>query len=256
MTTTRGELTAELHALGVERGGVLVVHTAFSRLGPVEDGPRGLIDALQAAVGPEGTLVMPSMSDDDDHPFDPAATPCRAMGIVADTFWRLPDVRRSDSPHAFAARGPRASEITAPHPVEVPHGPDSPIGRASSLDAQVLLIGVGHDANTTVHLAENLAGVRYRIRKYATVLRDGRPVRCDYAEIDHCCRGFERMDEWLEADRRQRRGPVGRAESRLFRARDAVEAALGRLRHDETVFLHAPGACAECDEARAGMFRR
>ena len=173
---------------------MLVVHTAFSRLGPVEDGPRGLIDALQAAVGPEGTLVMPSMSDDDDRPFDPAATPCRAMGIVADTFWRLPDVRRSDSPHAFAARGPRASEITAPHPVEVPHGPDSPIGRASSLDAQVLLIGVGHDANTTVHLAETLAGVRYRIRKYATVLRDGRAVRCDYAEIDHCCQGFDRMD--------------------------------------------------------------
>jgi aminoglycoside N3'-acetyltransferase len=28
------------------------------------------------------------------------------MGVVADTFWRMPGARRSDSPHAFAALGP------------------------------------------------------------------------------------------------------------------------------------------------------
>ena len=54
---------------------------------------------------------------------------CIGVGVVADTFWRLPGVRRSDSPHAFAAAGPRAAEITAPHPIDVPHGPDSPVGR-------------------------------------------------------------------------------------------------------------------------------
>ena len=82
------------------------------------------------------------------------------MGIVAETFWRSPDVLRSDSPHAFAAIGPRAKEITAAHPLDPPHGLNSPVGRAYELDAQVLLLGVGHYANTTIHLAENLAGVR------------------------------------------------------------------------------------------------
>src|SRR4051812_35259578 len=104
----QSELAEQLLALGVRPGSVLLVHTSFSNVGPVEGGPQGLIGALQAALGPNGTLVMPSMSDDDEHPFDPRATPCLAMGIVADTFWRTPGVLRSDSPHAFAAIGPEA----------------------------------------------------------------------------------------------------------------------------------------------------
>src|SRR4029077_17051678 len=100
-----------------------------------------LIDALRAVLWPAGTLVMPSMTDDDDQPFDPATSPCTAMGVVADMFWPLPGVLRSDSPHAFAAAGPRAAEITAPHPIDVPHGPASPTGRACPLHRQVLLRG-------------------------------------------------------------------------------------------------------------------
>ncbi len=250
---TRNELTGQLLALGVKPGGVLLAHTAFSKVSPVEGGPRGLIEALLAAVGLHGTLAMPSMSDDDDHPFYPRNTDCRGMGIVADTFWRLPGVLRSDSPHAFAAIGPRAAEITAPHPVDVPHGLDSPVGRIYELDGQVLLLGVGHDANTTIHLAENLAGVRYRRPKYATILIGRQPTRYDYREIDHCCQNFNLMDQWLDAERRQRRGIVGHAEARLARSRDIVEVALARLREDETVFLHPVGVDIECDEARASI---
>ena len=248
-------VTDQLLALGVDPGGVLVVHTAFSKVGPVEGGPSGLIAALQAALGPRGTLVMPSMSDDDDHPFDRRATPCVGMGVVADMFWRRPDVLRSDSPHAFAAAGPEAALITTDHPHDVPHGLDSPIGRVFTLDGQVLLLGVGHDADTTVHLAETMAGVRYRIPKHLTVLADGRPTRIDYREIDHCCERFGLLDEWLDADGRQRRGRVGHVEARLARSRDIVEAALDRLAEDETVFLHAAGLCGECDAARGGLTR-
>src|ERR1044072_1790886 len=153
--TLAESLAEQLVALGISGDGVLVVHTAFSRFGGRAGAPEDLIAALRLAAGARGTLVMPSMSDDDELPFDPQRTPCIGMGIVADTFWRLPGVNRSDSPHAFAAIGPHAQEITAPHPVDVPHGPDSPIGRAHDLDAEILLLGVGHDANTPVHLAEN-----------------------------------------------------------------------------------------------------
>ena len=235
-------------ALGVERGGVLVVHTAFSKIAPVDGGPAGLIDALREVLGPEGTLVMPSMTGDDEQPFDPERTDCIGMGVVADTFWRMPGVLRSDSPHAFAAIGPRAKEITAPHPVDVPHGLDSPVGRVYELDGQVLLLGVGHDANTTIHLAENLAGVRYRLPAQAMILRDGQPLLCHYDEVDHCCANFSLMDEWLA----QRRGPVGHGEARLMRSRDVVETAVEQLRSNETVFLHPAGECDECDESRPG----
>lgn len=250
---TINQLIQQLLDLGVMPGGVLLVHCSFSRVKPVENGPLGLIAALQAAVGPEGTLVMPSMSDEDDRPFDPRLTPCLDMGIVADTFWRLPGVLRSDSPHAFAATGPLAARITAPHPVDVPHGLDSPVGRVYELDGQVLLLGVDHTANTTIHLAENLAGVRYRRKKYAFILEEGQLKRIDYQEIDHCCENFRRVDEWLEQEHLQRRGIIGYATARLARSRDIVRVVMERLRQNETIFLHPFGVDEQCDEARASI---
>jgi aminoglycoside 3-N-acetyltransferase len=247
------ELTSQLLGLGVKSGGVLLVHTSFSRVAPVEGGPLGLIVALRNAVGPAGTLVMPSMSDDDDHPFDPVKTACLGMGIVADSFWRLPDVLRSNSPHAFAAVGPGAAAITAEHPLHVSHGLNSPVGRVYEADGQILLLGVGHDADTAIHLAETMAPVRYRRSKYLTVLREGQPTRYNYNEIDHCCQNFNLMDQWLEAAERQRRGMVGHAEARLIGSRDVVEIALDHLRESETVFLHPFGVDDECDEARASL---
>lgn len=247
------QLARQLIDLGVRPAGVLLVHAAFSKVAPVDDGPRGLIAALQLALGTGGTLVMPSMTDDDDSVFDPAATPCQGMGVVAETFWRLPGVRRSDNPHAFAAAGPHAVAITADHPVSVPHGLDSPPGRVFELGGQVLLLGVGHDANTTVHVAESMAGVRYRRPAHATVVRNGAPVRMDYGETDHCCAGFALLDDWLESDSKQRRGTVGHAEARLAWSKDIVETAIAHLLGDETVFLHPLGIDAECDEARASL---
>jgi aminoglycoside N3'-acetyltransferase len=240
-------------ALGVTPGAVLLAHCAFSRVGPVEGGPAGLIHALQDALGPAGTLVMPSMTDDDDNVFDPQRTPCAGMGIVADTFWRLPGVLRSDSPHAFAARGPQAPRIVSPHPINFPHGLDSPVGRVFELDGQVLLLGVGHGADTTIHLAEALAGVRYRRPKHACALVDGAITRIAYGEIDHCCQNFTLVDGWLDVAGLQRRGQVGSAPARLARARDIVEVVCARLRADETAFLHPYGVDEECDEARASL---
>jgi aminoglycoside 3-N-acetyltransferase len=248
--TSREDVIAQLLTLGVPPGGVVLVHTAFSSVRPIEGGPAGLIEALRGALGPGGTL---GMTDDDEHPFDPARTPCAGMGVVADTFWRMPGVLRSDSPHAFAAAGPHAATIAAPHPVDVPHGPRSPVGRVHELDGYVLLLGVGHDADTTVHLAEHLAGVRYRRRYVTTVLAEGRPTRCHYEEPDHCCQNFGLLDRWLEAAGLQRRGIVGHGEARLARARDIVATAVARMREEETVFLHPPGVCEECDEARASL---
>src|SRR5438128_173242 len=59
------EVTAQLLALGVEPGAVLLVHTSFRAVRPIEDGPTGLITALRGAIGPEGTLVMPSWTGSD-----------------------------------------------------------------------------------------------------------------------------------------------------------------------------------------------
>jgi aminoglycoside 3-N-acetyltransferase len=211
-----------------------------------------LIDALRTALGPDGTLVMPSWPGDADSPFDPATTPAaKDLGVVADTFWRMPGVRRSDHFFAFAATGPAAERILGdPLPIP-PHRLESPVGRVYELDGQVLLLGVGHDADTTLHLAELLAGVPYRVPHHLTILEEGRPVRVDYGENDHCCQRFNFADEWLRERGLQREGPVGHAHARLVRSRDIVAVALEHLARDPLLFLHPRGECAECDEAWA-----
>ncbi len=249
---SRADVARQLRMLGIQAGGVLLVHTSFRAVQPVEGGPLGLIEALRDALGPEGTLVMPSWSGSNDEPFDPATTPASpSLGVVADAFWRLPGVVRSDHVNACAAAGPQAARITAdPLPLP-PHIRESPVGRVHDLDGQVLLLGVGHDADTTLHLAELLAGVPYRVPRHCTVLRDGRPVRIDYEENDHCCARFAFADEWLRDRGLQSEGRVGHAQARLARARDVVAVALDRLARDPLLFLHPPSAgCAECDEAR------
>lgn len=246
-----------MRALGVKAGGVLLVHTSFRAVRPVEGGPPGLIAALRDALGPNGTLVMPSMSDDDDAPFSPLTSRAAPdLGVVADTFWRQGGVARSDHPFAFAAIGPHAATITAdPLPIP-PHGPASPVGRVHDLNGQVLLLGCGHSENTTLHLAELLAAVPYRVPRHCTVIEGGRPVRIDYGENDHCCERFTLADEWLRSRGLQSEGRVGHAHARLARARDVVDVAIEHLRRDPLLFLHpATAGCNQCDAARASLTR-
>jgi aminoglycoside N3'-acetyltransferase len=249
------QVVAQLRALGVREGGVLLVHISFRAVRPIEDGPLGLIEALRVAVGPNGTLVMPSWGGSDDEPFDPATTPAsRSLGVVADTFWRRPRVRRASHQHAFAAVGPEAEAILSdPLPLP-PHRPESPVGRVHDADGRVLLLGVDHDADTTIHLAELIAGVPYRVPKHLTVLRDGRRERIEYGENDHCCARFRLVDEWLRESGLQVEGTVGHGTGRLAHARDIVRVVVPRLEADPLLFLHSPDdGCAECDEARASV---
>jgi aminoglycoside 3-N-acetyltransferase-4 len=252
---TRAEVVGQLRALGVREGGVLLVHSSFRAVRPVEGGPLGLIAALADALGPAGTLVMPSWSGDDETPFDPLTSPAAEdLGIVASLFWQQPGVKRSGHAHAFAARGPQVDAVLSdPLPLP-PHIPESPVGRVFDLDGQVLLLGVGHDADTTLHLAELLAGVSYRLPKSLTVLRDGQPMRVEFGENDHCCQLFALADDWLRARGLQAEGWVGHAHARLARSRDVVAVACEQLARSPLLFLHPPGAaCVECDAARASI---
>ncbi|MFK7603537.1 AAC(3) family N-acetyltransferase [Deinococcus sp. SM5_A1] len=105
---TRASLAADLRALGVRAGDVLMVHVSLSSLVWVAGGPVALIQALQDAVTLAVTLVMPtftlSLTDPADWrkptvppswwatiragtpAFDPALTPSRGMGRTAELF--------------------------------------------------------------------------------------------------------------------------------------------------------------------------
>lgn len=250
----RATVADQLRSLGVEEGAVLLVHTSFRAVAPIEGGPQGLIAVLRDVLGPDGTLVMPSWSDEDGI-FDPYRSEVsKSLGIVAQTFWRMGDVLRSDHLHAFAASGPLAQEILRdPLPLP-PHIQASPVGRVHQLDGQVLLLGVNHDADTTIHLAELVGGAPYRVTKSCTVVQGGVPMHLEYGENDHCCRRFVLVDGWLRAAGVQSEGVVGHATARLTRSRAIIDCVVPRLQQDPLVFLHDPDeSCDECDEARASV---
>jgi aminoglycoside 3-N-acetyltransferase len=128
------------------------------------------------------------------------------------------------------------------------------VGRVHDLDGQVLLLGVEHSENTTLHLAEALAAVPYSVSHPCVVEIDGVAQTVMVAETDHCCRGFRIADDWLRARGLQREGNVGNAHARLFDSRDLVSVAVEHLAADSLVFLCASGtACEECDKARASI---
>ncbi len=246
---SREHLVEQLLQLGVAQGGVLLVHTSFRAVGPVDGGPVGLIDALMTAIGPDGTLVMPSMTGG-ETPYDPLTTPTDGMGVVAETFWRMPGVLRGNHPTStFAAIGPEAAAIVAPQPLSPAHGLDSPVGRVLERDGQVLLLGVDHSSNTTIHLAESLAGVPYRTTEEAIVLKNGQPEHITYWETNHCCQHFTRANGWLRTARLQRDGVIGQTPSILVNARALVQVVTERLSEQPTLFLCPRGTCADCDRA-------
>ena len=151
---------------------------------------------------------MPSMTADDDHPFDPRATSCIGMGIVAQTFWQLPGVLRSDSPHAFAALA-AGCPVSPPAPGGCPAWIGQPgFGGSGELDGQVLLLGVDHTANHP-SLGEYMRRAATGARNSVTLPKEGR-LSGSITEIDHCCQNFSLVDGWLESEGLQRRGPVGR----------------------------------------------
>ena len=116
--TNQAVLRTQLVHLGVRAGDVLMLHVSMRRLGPVEGGADGLIDALRASVGNAGTLVM-VLDADPDEPFDPDTTPVDVedMGIVAEIasfkrHHRVPirDLKRERE--VLADRADRASRAT------------------------------------------------------------------------------------------------------------------------------------------------
>lgn len=247
---TVATLTADLAALGDLAGETVLVHSSLSALGYVAGGAHAVVEALMAWLGPRGTLVVPTFSThlsdparweappvpvswqqvirDEMPPFDPYLTPTREMGVVADTVRVHPRALRSAHPmHSFAAVGPAAQEVVGGHELAFGLTEGSPLARLHELDAWVLLLGVGHANNTSLHLAEHRAGVAGQqvVRQGSPVLVDGRRRWVTYDELDVDADDFEEVGAALAAAGAETVGRVGAGTARLMRQREVVELA-------------------------------
>jgi len=174
---TRESLAADLRALGLPAGATVLVHTSLSAMGWVAGGPVAVVHALLDVLGPDGTLVVPTQSPGLSEPsswsnppvpaawwpvirdatpaYDPELTPPGGMGAVVEVVRHLPGFRRSDHPLlSFGAVGPAAASVLDPHPLAPALGDGSPLDRLAESGARTLLLGVGWDSATCLHLGE------------------------------------------------------------------------------------------------------
>jgi aminoglycoside 3-N-acetyltransferase len=263
---TREQLAEDLAALGVEPGMTVLVHTSLSALGWVVGGEQAVVDALRDAVGEGGTVVMPTQSwqlcdpaylNAPDVPaawwpvirdhlpaYDPARTPTRTMGAVAELFRTLPETARSAHPHrSFAAAGRWATEITELHDLDSPVGERSPLRALYDLGAHTLLLGVDHRKSTALHLAEHRCSYpgRHSVCNGAPLVVDGVRRWVTWTELWVAEDDFEDLAASFSAQTGQiRAGMVGHASAQLVAQRPLIDFATGWLAANRTAerFAH------------------
>jgi aminoglycoside N3'-acetyltransferase len=254
----REELRAELEKLGLRAGDLLMVHASLRRLGlgraePGADGAELLLDALDAAVGTGGTLLMVLGTDYamdwvNQHPpearaallagsptFDHLNAPVLPeVGWLAEAFRRRPGTMVSANPSGrFGARGARAAELLADQPWHDYYGPGSPLDKLCRGGGRILRLGADPETVTALHFAEyvaDLPGKRRTRWDYVVAGPGGEPEHVWIDCLDDLNGIADRegedyfaiiLKDYLALGR-HREGRVGRARSELIEAADLV----------------------------------
>lgn len=243
---TRESLAADLRALGLATGAVVLVHSSLSSLGYVSGGALAVVQALLDVLGPSGTLVVPSQTADNRDPstwrpappepwwpliraslpgFDPARTPSVKVSVITEQVRTWPGAVRSIHPQtSFAAVGARAAELMSVHRIDCHLGEDSPLAALAAVGASTLLLGVGFAKTTAFHLAEyRMPAPARRTYACAVLTPDGGRRWLEYEDVVLDDGDFGRLGTDFARDTDAvTSGPVGAAPCLLFPIGDAV----------------------------------
>jgi aminoglycoside 3-N-acetyltransferase len=249
---TAKSIKKDLLALGVKPGMILLLHSSLSSLGWVCGGAAAVIEALESVLTRQSTLIMPTHSAGLSEPslwenppvpetwwqtirdempaFQTDLTPTWGMGTIPETFRKQDGVLRSDHPQvSFAAWGKYAKEITEQHGLEFSLGEASPLAKLYKLNAHILLLGVGHGNNTSLHLADYRTKTPSKkiIQQGAPVLVNGERVWQTFDDIEGNDDDFEMIGvAFAKETGLERKGKIGLADSRLLPQREMVDFAV------------------------------
>ena len=177
-TKEAAALVPILRRFRVPRDGVLVVHSAIATLSRQGFRAETMIELLLEYLA-NGNLFMPTMTwrtVTPNNPFwDEVSTPSHT-GILTEIFRTRYATARSIHPtHSVAGWGPAARLLLARHHIDTtPVSSNSPYGLMRDYDAYVLMIGVGLESCTAIHLPEEVINVELYVRSP------------DEAELYHC----------------------------------------------------------------------
>lgn len=167
----------------------------------------------------------------------------RDMGAIPAAVVSWPGRVRGRHPtDSFAAVGARAPELVSGQSHADVCAPLEELARAGGY---VLLMGVGLERMTLLHLAEKEAG-RELFRRWAKDER-GRPA---VVEVGGCSEGFGKLGPSLNPITRT--AVVGRSTWRLLPAAEAVARASAAIRADPRITHCGVEDCERCDDAVAG----
>jgi aminoglycoside 3-N-acetyltransferase len=94
------------------------------------------------------------------------------------------------------------------------------------LDSSILLLGVGHDCNTSLHLAESRSGTMSTRQQGSPILVDGVRQWVTYRSLDVSTDEFEQVGAAAAEADQETVGLVGGATSRLLKQRSLVDFAV------------------------------
>ncbi len=171
------DIVAGLAALGIRAGDGLFAHTSLSAFGWVDGGAESVGDAMLEAVGPEGTVAVPTFTwemyhDKEEVEFDVRRDPTED-GLIPETFRKRPDALRSEHVcHSVAAAGKRAGDMMGDgiHPF----AEGSSLYQAYALDFWYVFMGCDFNVCSALHIVEELLGVPYRYYRHfrgSTIIR-------------------------------------------------------------------------------------
>jgi aminoglycoside 3-N-acetyltransferase len=251
----RSDVVAAARAVDIARADTIMFHSSLSSMGTVVGGPDTVIDGFLDAVGPEGTVAVPTLChwEPDEKPFvfdrwDPETCPSY-VGRITETLRQRPEALRSNHPtHSVAAVGRRAVELTANHGASGPRpshfgsaafAHQSPWQRLVDWDAAYCFIGVTFWVNTMVHYVESVLAERALGRANPAVRERLAAELADWMKPgvypNIRVEDRERIEQMLADEGHMRYAKLGSATLRCCRARPMTERWVERWLPDDYI---------------------
>lgn len=234
---------ASLHAFGfVEGGAETLLQTLLQSVAALIMPTHTYTTMITPTTGPSNNGIMYGTGQDLNRMaefYSPSIPADRLMGIVPELLRKRPDAKRSIHP-ILSFAGIRANKAIASQTMEEPF---APIRMFAEANGWVVLLGVDHTSNTTVHYAERLAG-RKQFMRWA--LTENGIVACPNFPGDSS--GFRVLEKDMEPHTRTIQ--VGNALVQAMPMKPLVEVVLERLRKNPKDLLCAELSCPRCNEIR------
>jgi len=259
------DLLLGLRELNLESAPV-IVHASLKSFGQVEGGPQTVVSALMSVfpsilvptftyktmltplTGPENNGLSYGSGESLNRMaefFTPKMPADVLMGVIPETLRKHPRARRSSHP-ILSFAGIHAEMFLEPQKLD---DPLAPLGALEEQDGWVLLLGVDHTVNTSIHFAEKLAGRRQFVR-WALTPRG--VLECAGFPGDSA--GFNAIAP--EMEKFTRRARIGEAQVQALPLSMLFKVVINKIKKDPLALLCQQVDCERCGEIRRGIMKR